>query len=259
MASLGEIASGIAHEIQNPLNFVNNFAEINGELVQELKGLLAIENASVNSRGEMNMLLEDVIKNLQKIHQHGKRADSIVKSMLQHARSSSGQAEPSDMNALVEEYLRLAYHGQRLRDRAFEATLQYNFDARLPRVPVIPQDISRVLLNLFNNAFYSVTEKKQALGENYHPTISISTFQSGEKAAIRIKDNGVGISVRNREKIFQPFFTTKPTGEGTGLGLSLSYEIIKAHRGELKVDSAEGEFAEFTIELPLGTNVEQTV
>jgi len=250
MASLGEIASGIAHEIQNPLNFVNNFAEINGELVLELKELLAIESASLNSRGEMNMLMEDVIKNLQKIHQHGRRADAIVKSMLQHARSSNSIAEPTDLNALSAEYLRLAYHGQKTRDNGFDASIQTDFDTSLGKVLMIPQDFSRVLLNLFNNAFYAVAEKRKISGEEYQPVISISTKKTAAGVEVKIKDNGIGIPEKNREKIFQPFFTTKPTGEGTGLGLSLSYEIVKAHRGELEVESSEGEFTEFTILLP---------
>ena len=250
MASLGEIASGIAHEIQNPLNFVNNFAEINSELVMELKELIAIESASLNNRGEMNMLMEDVIKNLQKIHQHGRRADAIVKSMLQHARTSNSSAEPTEVNTLAAEYLRLAYHGIKTRDNGFEANIQTDFDPSLGKVSVIPQDFSRVLLNLFNNAFYAVAEKRKISGEDYHPIISVSTSKTNKGIEIRVRDNGIGIAEKNKEKIFQPFFTTKPTGEGTGLGLSLSYEIVKAHRGELKVESKEGEFTEFILSLP---------
>jgi len=250
MASLGEIASGIAHEIQNPLNFVNNFAEINAELVSEIKDLLALENDTVNNRGEMKLLIEDVNKNLQKIHQHGKRADAIVKSMLQHSRSSSGQKESTGINALTEEYLRLAYHGQKARDISFNAILRTDFDPSMGRIDIIPNDISRVLLNLFNNAFYAVTEKSKVAGVGFEPAISVSTKNLGNKIEIRIKDNGTGVPEKIKEKIFQPFFTTKPTGVGTGLGLSLSYEIIKAHQGELTVNSKDGEFTEFVIELP---------
>ena len=250
MASLGEIASGIAHEIQNPLNFVNNFAEINAELVSEIKDLLALENDTVNNRGEMKLLIEDVNKNLQKIHQHGKRADAIVKSMLQHSRSSSGQKESTDINTLTEEYLRLAYHGQKARDISFNAILRTDFDPAMGRIDIIPNDISRVLLNLYNNAFYAVMEKSKVAGAGFEPVISVRTKKLGDKIEIRIKDNGTGVPEKIKEKIFQPFFTTKPTGVGTGLGLSLSYEIIKAHQGELTVTSAEGEFTEFVIELP---------
>jgi two-component system NtrC family sensor kinase len=252
MASLGEIASGIAHEIQNPLNFVNNFAEINTELLAEIQELLAAEKASMDNKGEMNLLMEDVISNLKKIHQHGKRADSIVKSMLEHSRSGAGHQEPTNINTLAEECLRLAYHGQRSKEGAVDVTFQTELEKSLGDINVVPQEISRVLLNLLNNAFYAVAKKRSVLGEGFQPTIFVSTHRNGNMAEIHLKDNGMGIPEGIRSKIFQPFFTTKPTGEGTGLGLSLSYEIVKAHGGELKASSVEGEYSEFTILLPIG-------
>ena len=251
MASLGEIASGIAHEIQNPLNFVNNFAEINAELILELKDLLEIENTSMTKRGEMNLLMSNVISNLNKIHEHGKRADGIVKSMLQHARRTNPQLEETDINALAAEYLKLAYHGQKVKESLFETNMVTDFSPDLGKVLVIPHDIGRVLLNLYNNAFYAVTKKKKSSGISYEPVVSVNTRRKGRNIEIVVKDNGTGIPGNLKEKIFQPFFTTKPTGEGTGLGLSLSYEIIKAHGGELKMNSKEGEFTEFTIFLPV--------
>src|SRR6266542_4417929 len=238
MASLGELTAGIAHEIQNPLNFVNNFSEVNTELIDELKG----ERSKV--KGERNEELEDEIlndvkQNLEKIIHHGKRADAIVKGMLQHSHISTGQKEPTDINALVDEYLRLSYHGMRAKDprdsvnKSFNATLQTDFDTSIEKINVVPQDIGRVLLNLFNNAFYGVTEKKKHQKENYEPTVSVSTKKLNNKIEIRVKDNGIGIPEKVVDKIFQPFFTTKPTGQGTGLGLSLAYDIIKAHGGEI--------------------------
>jgi len=258
MASLGELTAGIAHEIQNPLNFVNNFSEVNTELIDELKG----ERSKV--KGERNEELEDEIlndvkQNLEKIIHHGKRADAIVKGMLQHSHISTGQKEPTDINALVDEYLRLSYHGMRAKDprdsvnKSFNATLQTDFDTSIEKINVVPQDIGRVLLNLFNNAFYGVTEKKKHQKENYEPTVSVSTKKLNNKIEIRVKDNGIGIPEKVVDKIFQPFFTTKPTGQGTGLGLSLAYDIIKAHGGEIKVETKEGEGAEFIISLPLKT------
>ncbi len=251
MASLGEIASGIAHEIQNPLNFVNNFAEINAELLMELKDLLELEKTSLSRRDEMNILMTDVVSNLHKIHQHGKRADSIVKSMLQHTRTSSAQLEETDINSLAGEYLKLAYHGQRVKDSSFNVTLLTDFSPSLGKLRVIAYDIGRVLLNLYANAFYAVWEKKKGIGDLYEPIVSVSTEKTEHSIAISIRDNGPGIPNKIKGKIFQPFFTTKPTGEGTGLGLSLSYEVIKAHGGELKMVSKEGEFTEFTIDLPI--------
>ncbi len=249
MASLGELTAGIAHEIQNPLNFVNNFSEVNTELIAELRD----ERSKV--KGERNEQLEDEIlndieENEVKINHHGKRADAIVKGMLQHSRSSSGVKEPTDINALADEYLRLSYHGLRAKDKSFNATMETHFDENLQKIAVIPQDIGRVLLNLYNNAFYAVSEKKKIQGDNYEPTVSVSTKKIADKIEIRVSDNGNGIPQKVVDKIFQPFFTTKPTGQGTGLGLSLSYDIIKAHGGEIKVETKEGEGAEFIIQLP---------
>jgi len=251
MASLGEVASGIAHEIQNPLNFVNNFAEINAELLVEVKGLLAKENAVGNSKEEIDLLLEDVIQNLHKINQHGKRADNIVKNMLQHARSSSSEGVLTDVNFLAEEYMKLSYHGFRAKDNSFHVTIHSQFDPTIENINIVPQDIGRVLMNIYNNAFYSLSEKGKKQLAGYTPMVTVTTRREAGKVKIAIRDNGLGISEKYIGKIYQPFFTTKPTGVGTGLGLSLSYEIIKAHEGELMVESIEGEFAEFTIELPV--------
>ncbi len=251
MASLGEVASGIAHEIQNPLNFVNNFAEINAELLVEVKGLLAKENAVGNSKEEIDLLLEDVIQNLHKINQHGKRADNIVKNMLQHARSSSSEGVLTDVNFLAEEYMKLSYHGFRAKDNSFHVTIHSQVDPTIENINIVPQDIGRVLMNIYNNAFYSVSEKGKKQLSGYTPIVTVTTRREAGKVKIAIRDNGLGISEKYIGKIYQPFFTTKPTGVGTGLGLSLSYEIIKAHEGELMVESVEGEFAEFTIELPV--------
>ena len=258
MASLGELTAGIAHEIQNPLNFVNNFSEVNKELLEEMNA--EIEKGNFD---EVKVLAKDIIDNEEKINHHGKRADGIVKGMLQHSRSSSGVKEPTDINALADEYLRLAYHGLRAKDKSFNATMKTDFDPNLGSINVIPQDIGRVVLNLITNAFYAVAEKKSAFGKatsdeetKYEPTVTVSThfsLSSGEgrgEAQIRVKDNGPGIPQKVLDKIFQPFFTTKPTGQGTGLGLSLSYDIIKAHGGELRVETREGESAEFIIILP---------
>jgi signal transduction histidine kinase len=251
MASLGEIASGIAHEIQNPLNFVNNFAEINTELLAEMKELLAMEKATVDHKGQVNLLMEDVIGNLTKIHQPGRRADAIVKSLLEPSRTGTGQTEATDINDLVEDCLRLAYHGQRLKDVTLDVKIHTDLDGKVGTVPVVPQEISRVLLNLFNNAFFAVSEKRRSLGDDFRPELTVTTRQKDDNLELRIRDNGMGIPEEIREKVFQPFFTTKPTGEGTGLGLSISYEIVKAHRGVLSVDSRVGEYTEFLIRLPL--------
>ena len=252
MASLGELTAGIAHEIQNPLNFVNNFSEVNIELAVEIKEKLNHIHLLSGSISDVNEIHEDLINNKQKISQHGKRADIIIKSMLQHSRASSGQKEPTDINLLTDEYLRLSYHGMKARDKSFSANMVSNFDPAVGRINIIPQDIGRVLLNLFNNAFYSVHEKKKMELDGYIPTVTIQTKKLPDKLEIHIKDNGTGIPEHVRNKIFQPFFTTKPAGEGTGLGLSLSYEIItKEHGGELKVTTCENEFAEFLIQLPL--------
>ncbi len=249
MASLGELTAGIAHEIQNPLNFVNNFSEVNKELLEELKAERLKPNAERQEALE-NELINDVISNEEKINHHGKRADAIVKGMLQHSRSSSGIKEPTDINALADEYLRLAYHGLRAKDKSFNATLITDFDDSIGMIDMIPQDMGRVILNLITNAFYVVDEKKKQIGGDYEPTVSVSTKKNNNKIEISVKDNGNGIPPKILEKIFQPFFTTKPTGQGTGLGLSLSYDIVKAHGGELKVETKETEGTTFIILLP---------
>jgi two-component system, NtrC family, sensor kinase len=246
MASLGELTAGIAHEIQNPLNFVNNFSEVNKELIDEASQ--ANDNGNPN---EVKELLSNLRDNEEKINHHGKRADAIVKGMLQHSRSSSGVKEPTDINELADEYLRLSYHGLRAKDKSFNATLKTDFDKSISNINVIPQDIGRVLLNLYNNAFYAVSEKRKQAGEGFEPTVFVSTKMIGDKVEIRVKDNGNGIPQKVLDKIFQPFFTTKPTGQGTGLGLSLAYDIVKAHGGELKVETKEGVGSEFIIQIPV--------
>ena len=246
MASLGELTAGIAHEIQNPLNFVNNFSEVNAELIDELKNELAAGNVS-----QAKEIADDLRSNEEKINFHGKRADSIVKGMLQHSRSSSGVKEPTDINALADEYLRLAYHGLRAKDKSFNAAMKTDYDSSVGKINVIPQDIGRVILNLITNAFYVVAEKRKENITGYEPTVFVSTKKTSDKVLISVKDNGNGIPQKIVEKIFQPFFTTKPTGQGTGLGLSLSYDIVKAHGGELRVETKEGEGSEFTIQLPI--------
>lgn len=247
MASLGELTAGIAHEIQNPLNFVNNFSDVSIELLDEMK--LELEKGNTEDAKE---IAKDVIQNLEKILHHGKRADSIVKGMLQHSRSGSGEKELTDLNNLADECLRLSYHGMRAKDKSFNAKTEMLFDASLPGVKVVSQEIGRVLLNLFTNSFYSVMQKKKNAGSSYEPVVSAKTMNEGSKVKIVVEDNGTGIPQRVIDKIFQPFFTTKPTGEGTGLGLSMSYEIItKGHNGELQVETKEGEFARFTIILPI--------
>ena len=258
MASLGELTAGIAHEIQNPLNFVNNFSEVNKELLSEMK-----EEIEKGNLEEAKSIAGTVIDNQEKINDHGKRADAIVKGMLQHSRSSSGIKEPININALAEEYLKLAYHGLRAKDKTFNVTLETDFDEGVGAVNVIPQEIGRVILNLLNNAFYAVSAKasdyakassdKSAKADGrYEPMVSISTEKSGDKVLILVKDNGNGIPEKVLDKIFQPFFTTKPTGQGTGLGLSLSYDIIKAHNGTIKVETIENEGTKFIVELPIG-------
>ena len=250
MASLGELTAGIAHEIQNPLNFVNNFSEVSTELVEEMN--TEIEKGNT---GEAKLIAQDLKHNLEKINHHGKRAGDIVKGMLQHSRSSSGVKEPTDINALADEYLRLAYHGLRAKDKSFNVKLKTEFDESIGKINVVPQDIGRVILNLIMNAFYAVDEKKKQLAEGYEPTVSVGTRKNNDKIEVNVKDNGNGIPQKVLDKIFQPFFTTKPTGQGTGLGLSLSYDIIKAHGGELKVDTKGGELTEFLILLPLTENI----
>jgi signal transduction histidine kinase len=242
MASLGELTAGIAHEIQNPLNFVNNFSEVNGELIKELKNELIKGNMD-----EVSALANNIESNSEKINHHGKRADAIVKGMLQHSRTASSTKEPTDINRLADEYLRLAYHGLRAKDKSFNAMLKTDFDESIGNINIIPQDIGRVVLNLINNAFYAVDEKKKQSSKEYEPTVSIRTKKIADKVEIAVSDNGNGIPQKVLDKIFQPFFTTKPTGQGTGLGLSLSYDIVKAHGGKLKVETKEGEGSEFTI------------
>jgi two-component system, NtrC family, sensor kinase len=245
MASLGELTAGIAHEIQNPLNFVNNFSDINTELIEEMK-----EEMDKGNLEEAKTLADDISSNEQKINYHGKRADGIVKGMLQHSRSSNNIKEPVNINVLADEYLRLAYHGLRAKDKSFNAAMKTDYDESIGSITAVPQDIGRAMLNLITNAFYVVNEKKKAHPDNYEPTVFVSTKKAGNKIEIRVKDNGNGIPQKVLDKIFQPFFTTKPTGQGTGLGLSLCYDIIKAHGGELKVETKEGEGSEFIIELP---------
>jgi signal transduction histidine kinase len=244
MASLGELTAGIAHEIQNPLNFVNNFSDISSELLDEM-----MEEMVKGNFDEVKEILNDVKQNLYKINHHGKRADAIVKGMLQHSRSSSVNKEPTDINKLADEYLRLAYHGLRAKDKSFNAILKTDFDESIGNINIIPQDIGRVILNLITNAFYAVDEKKKSGIEQYEPTVYVSTKNVGGKVQISVADNGNGIPQKVLDKIFQPFFTTKPTGQGTGLGLSLSYDIVKAHGGELKVETREGEETTFIITL----------
>jgi signal transduction histidine kinase len=246
MASLGELTAGIAHEIKNPLNFVNNFSEVSRELLEEL-----LEEMEKGDLEEVRALAGDVIQNLEKIVHHGQRADSIVKGMLQHSRSGDGKKEPTDLNELADEYLRLAYHGLRAKDKSFNATMETDFDDTLEKVNVVPQDIGRVLLNLLTNAFYAVNERKASAHKEYEPTVWVQTQKNNDGIAITIRDNGGGIPDKIREKIFQPFFTTKPTGQGTGLGLSLSYDIVKAHGGEITVVSEAGNGTEFKINLPV--------
>jgi two-component system NtrC family sensor kinase len=249
MASLGELTAGIAHEIQNPLNFVNNFSEVNKEMLEELKAE-RLKPAAERDEQLEGELINDVINNQEKINHHGKRADAIVKGMLQHSRSSTGVKEPTDINALADEYLRLTYHGLRAKDKSFNAEIKTEFDNSIGKINIIPQDIGRVILNLLTNAFYVVDEKKKLGVEKYEPTVSISTKKVNNKIEIRVSDNGNGILQKVLDKIFQPFFTTKPTGQGTGLGLSLSYDIVKAHGGGLKVETKEGEGSTFIIQLP---------
>jgi signal transduction histidine kinase len=254
MASLGELTAGIAHEIQNPLNFINNFSEVNTELIEELRGERSKVKGERNEQFE-DEILSDIKENEQKINHHGKRADAIVKGMLQHSRASSGKKEPTDINVLADEYLRLSYHGLRAKDKSFNANFKTEFDESIGKIEVVPQDIGRVLLNLYNNAFYAVNEKKKQMNGTFEPTIEVSTKRVGDKVEISVKDNGMGIPQKILDKIFQPFFTTKPTGQGTGLGLSLSYDIVKAHEGEMKVEAKEGDGADFIIQLPLKENL----
>lgn len=247
MASLGELAAGISHEIQNPLNFVNNFSEVSKELIVEAQEELVGGNYQLAKE-----ILDDVEENLDKINHHGKRADSIIKGMLQHSRSSTGAKEPTDINALADEYFRLAFHGLRARDKSFNALMETDFDESIGKISIIPQDIGRVILNLITNAFYAVNTRKKHSGPDYQPTVWLRTRRLKGRIEVAVTDNGSGIPEKDREKIFQPFFTTKPSGEGTGLGLSMSYDIVsKGHGGELKMESRESEGTTFTMVLPI--------
>lgn len=247
LASLGELTAGIAHEIQNPLNFVNNFSEVSAELIDEMAEEL--EKGDVK---EALAIATDIKQNLEKIRHHGKRADGIVKGMLQHSRNNSGERQLTDLNSLADEYLRLSYHGLRAKDKTFNATMTTHYQENLPEINIVPQDIGRVLLNLFNNAFYAVSQKQKSGMVDYKPEITVNTSFTNEFLVISVKDNGTGISEEIQDKILQPFFTTKPTGEGTGLGLSLSYDIVvKGHGGKIDIVSKEGEGSEFIISLPL--------
>ncbi|MBD2716685.1 GHKL domain-containing protein [Hymenobacter sp. BT646] len=255
MASLGELTAGIAHEIQNPLNFVNNFADVAVELLAELntETLPALPGPAQEPAHE---LVSELTQVLQKIHQHGERADSIVKGMLEHSRLSSGERQPTDLNALADEFLRLSYHGLRAKYKDFNAQLTTDFDKELGLVEVVPQDMGRVLLNLFNNAFYATQQRQQQAGSSYRPEVAVRTRRSAGLVQITVRDNGTGIPAAVLDKIYQPFFTTKPSGEGTGLGLSLSYDIVtKQHKGTLTVDTREGQFTAFTVSLPTGEPV----
>jgi two-component system NtrC family sensor kinase len=249
MASLGELTAGIAHEIQNPLNFVNNFSEVSAELVREL--IEDRQKESIDKEAETE-LISDIEQNLQKITEHGKRASSIIKSMLEHSRSKSGQKEPTDLNAVVEEYLKLSYHGMRAKDASFECKLTTSLESNVGKASIIPQEIGRVLLNIFNNAFYATQQRKKEGANGYEPLLTVKTWKEGKHINIQIRDNGAGIPESVKQKIFQPFFTTKPTGQGTGLGLSLSYDVItKGHGGKINVESEENSFTEFTLTLPV--------
>ncbi len=257
MASLGELTAGIAHEIQNPLNFVNNFSEVNTELIKEIQDE---RRKTKDERDEEleNEIINDIAENEKKINHHGKRADAIVKGMLQHSKSSSGKKEPTDINALCDEYLRLAYHGLRAKDKTFNSKFETDFDASLKKINVVPQDIGRVVLNLITNAFYACAERSRSAAsqqpatnnDQHEPLVVVSTRKLADKVEISVTDNGNGIPDSIKEKIFQPFFTTKPTGQGTGLGLSLSYDIVKAHGGDLTVHSTADVGSIFTIALP---------
>jgi two-component system NtrC family sensor kinase len=244
MASLGELTAGIAHEIQNPLNFVNNFSEVNKEMIDE-----ATQEIDKGNTIQVKNILNDIKANEEKINHHGKRADAIVKGMLQHSRKNTGQKQPTDINALCDEYLRLSYHGMRAKDKNFNADFKTDFDESIGKINVVQQEIGRVLLNLFNNAFYAGNEKKQQLNGTFKPVVNVSTKKENGNIVIKVEDNGNGIPKNIVDKIFQPFFTTKPTGQGTGLGLSLSYDIIKAHGGDIKVETKEGEASQFIIQI----------
>ena len=252
MASLGQLTAGIAHEIKNPLNFVNNFSALSTELIDELREVLAPEPLGETARTEVDDLTALLKGNLEKVVQHGQRADGIVRSMLDHSRGSSGERRMVDLNVLIDEALNLAYHGARAQDQSFNITLERDFGEGIAPIEVNPQDITRVFLNLFANGFYATTRRAREGGDaRFVPTLKVTTRDAGDAVEIRVWDNGIGIPADIRDKLFQPFFTTKPTGEGTGLGLSISYDIItQQHGGSIAVDSKVGEYSEFTIRLP---------
>jgi two-component system NtrC family sensor kinase len=254
LASLGQLTAGIAHEIKNPLKFVNNFSAVSIELIDELREALNGANLDQKLRAEVTEIAEMLQGNLDKVVQHGKRADSIVKNMLLHSRQGSGEHRPVDINSIVEESLNLAYHGARAEKQGFNITLERSFDPAAGEIDLFPQEITRVLLNLISNGFYAATKRKaEANGVNYEPKLAAATKNLGDSVEIRIRDNGTGIPPEVKERMFNPFFTTKPAGEGTGLGLSLSYDIIvKQHSGSIDVDTKPGEFTEFRIVLPRG-------
>ena len=251
LASLGQLTAGIAHEIKNPLNFVNNFSALSAELIDELNEALKATDLGDKVREEIDELTEMLRGNLEKVVQHGKRADSIVKNMLLHSREGSGEHRPVDINAIVEESLNLAYHGARAEKSGFNITLQRDLDPEAGLIDLYPQEITRVFLNLISNGFYAATKRKEAGEESFEPTLSASTKSFGNKVEIRIRDNGTGIPLEVKEKLFNPFFTTKPAGEGTGLGLSMSHDIVvKQHGGKIDVATEPGAFTEFIITLP---------
>ena len=252
MASLGELTAGVAHEIQNPLNFINNFSEVSMEIAKELKEEISVLDIDTNEKNNLKSIADDLVQNQQKIMDHGQRADAIVKGMLQHSRNAPGEREPININILADEFLRLSYYGIKAKDKNFNAVFKTDFDENIGKINVVPQNIGRVLLNLFNNAFYSVAEKKEKLKGSFEPTVWVTTKKKDDKIEICVKDNGLGIPQDIINKIFQPFYTTKPSGHGTGLGLSLSYDIIvKEHGGTLNVESKEGEYAQFILGLPI--------
>jgi two-component system NtrC family sensor kinase len=262
MASLGQLTAGIAHEIKNPLNFVNNFASLSNELLGELKDIAApaLKTLNDDQRAELDEVVGILAGNLDKIVEHGRRADGIVKSMLAHSRGGSGDRQAVDLNALIEESLNLAYHGARAQDQNFNITLERDFDPVIEPIELVPQDITRVFLNLFGNGFYAANKRARAYADgSFRPVLRVATHDAGDAVEIRVRDNGVGIPADIRDKLFQPFFTTKPTGEGTGLGLSISYDIVtQQHGGAIAVDSEEGVFTEFTVRLPRGGRALQT-
>jgi two-component system, NtrC family, sensor kinase len=253
MASLGQLTAGIAHEIKNPLNFVNNFAGLSVELLEELKEVTepAVATLGENTRAEIDETMVMLTSNLEKIAEHGRRADGIVKSMLEHSRGGTGERRAVDLNALIDEALNLAYHGGRAQDQSFNITLERDFADRMEPIELVPQDITRVCLNLFGNGFYATAKRQKEGGDpKFKPILKVSTRDLGDSVEIRARDNGIGIPADIKDKLFQPFFTTKPTGEGTGLGLSISYDIVtQQHGGTIEVDSRVGEFTEFTIRL----------